>query len=82
MASLSKKLYDELAKSEGSETLPHHKRSCFISIWYWLYLNQPEKVLRKELDAVATTIDSAALPPNYVLELAWKAEALERLLKS
>jgi hypothetical protein len=82
MASLlSSKLYG-LAKSKAAETLDYNKRHCFVWIWYWLFVNQPKNVLRKELEAVENAADALAFKSHYILELAWKAEALEMLLES
>lgn len=81
MALLSSQLYD-LAKSASDAPLDHHKRPCFFWIWYWLFINQPAQVLHQELDDLAALLNTPFDPPHLILELAWKAEALEFLLQA
>lgn len=61
------------------EPLSQHKRASFLWIWRWLFMFQPIDAVQRELDTIGTAIQSET-DPQIVLELAWKAEALEKLL--
>ncbi len=74
MQSLSNTLYQQASE----QTDEYHKEACFQWIWYWLFINQPIEVIQQELADIESLTDNGH---NNLLELAWKAEALERLLE-
>jgi hypothetical protein len=82
MKELSMKLYDQArSQAKGPNELDYRNYQCYLWVWTWLMANQPAKVIEKQLDAIEKTVKRGALSAQHTLELGWKAEALERLLK-
>jgi hypothetical protein len=66
-------------KVEGE--LDYRSYRNYLWIWTWLLSNQPIQVIEKQLDAIEAVVKRETLAPQFILELAWKAEVLERLLE-
>ena len=81
MQSVSSELYG-LAEANSQEALDNSKQRCFVWIWQWLLMLQPQDVWQKELLSLENTDKFSGLKPTFIQELAWKAEALEILLAS
>jgi hypothetical protein len=79
MSSLSRQLYDMIA-SYPEDHLDFTKAAHFFWIWYWLFVNQPPAVLNDQLAFIESRLEQGPLKANHILQLAWKAEALEKLL--
>ncbi|MCB9437589.1 MAG: hypothetical protein H6673_11455 [Anaerolineales bacterium] len=75
---LSIQLYQFL-ESLIDEPLVQNKRASFLWIWRWLFMAQSPDVIQHELDTIQEVLQSES-NPQIVMELAWKAEALEKLL--
>lgn len=75
---LSIQLYQFL-ESLIDEPLAQNRRASFLWIWRWLFMSQSPDVIQHELDAIQEALQSES-NPQIVMELAWKAEALEKLL--
>lgn len=61
------------------EPLSQHKRTSFLWIWRWLFMTQSPHTIQSELNAIQEALETES-DPQIVMELAWKAEALEKLL--
>jgi hypothetical protein len=81
MQSVSSVLY-ELAATQSQDVLDDSKHRCFVWIWQWLLMFQPNDVWKQELTSLENTGKFSGLKPVFIQELAWKAEALEILLAS
>lgn len=76
MDTLSHQILD--TSSVKSIDLNHNLADCYQWIWFILLRNQPMSYLQEQLDAIEMTVFTK--PPQFQLELAWKAQAIEALL--
>ena len=75
---LSDKLYKMVNIEEDRLTVHNHQ--CFSWAWHWIYMNQPAKTIKAELKTIEQLVNDNSFEPNELLEFAWKAESLEKLL--
>jgi hypothetical protein len=82
--SLSNYLYTLAASraQESDTSLDERNYQTFRWVWHWLLVNQPTEKLQQELDELAVSSEDDNLNAQFLLELSWKAQAIELLLEN
>ena len=78
---ISRKLYEHVDQ-DSLGNLNIKLRRSYLWLWHWLLAHESTKFLHEELDRIEDIFKDESLRNQEIVQLAWKAEALEYILES